>query len=103
MSISQAFHSWLRRGRWPWQSTAVVVAEEPVGTMAMIRAHGICLSLLATILEREGVIMASELARLLGEFATVTAAEQPDEGRILTLWAACLDDTAAVLRDRPAH
>ncbi len=67
----------------------------------MIHAFGNCLSLLATILEREDVIAASELARLLGEFATVTAVDRPEQAEILMFWATYIEDTAATLRNNP--
>jgi len=67
----------------------------------MAQAHGDWLSFLATILEREQVIAGDELARALSEFASVTAVDRPEEGRILSFWAARLQDTAASLRDFP--
>lgn len=67
----------------------------------LVRAHGDWLALLATILERERVISGCELARLLSEYAVVTAADRPQEGRILAYWAARLQDTAASLEDFP--
>ncbi len=68
----------------------------------LVRAHGDWLALLATILERERVIPGDELARSLSEFASVTAADRPAEGRILSLWALRLQDTAASLRNFPS-
>ena len=67
----------------------------------MIRAYGDCLSLLATILEREDVISASELANALGEFAAVTAVDRPEQGKILMFWTTYLEGTAATLRNSP--
>ncbi len=67
----------------------------------VVQAHGDWLALLATILEREGVITGNELARCLAEYAAVTAADRPAEGRILAFWASRLRDTAASLRDFP--
>lgn len=67
----------------------------------VVQAHGDCLALLATILERERVITGDELARCLGEYAAVTAEDRPAEGRILAFWASRLQDTAASLRDFP--
>ncbi|QQV79496.1 hypothetical protein H5J25_20305 (plasmid) [Sphingomonas aliaeris] len=69
---------------------------------ALVRAHGDWLALLATILEREHVIGGEELARGLREFATHTAADRPAEGRILSFWAAYLQDTSVTLRDLPS-
>ena len=65
----------------------------------LVRAQGDWLAFLATILEREGVIVSDDLARLLSEFATLTAADRPAEGRILSFWASYLQDTSATLRD----
>jgi hypothetical protein len=67
----------------------------------VVQAHGAWLALLATILERERVITGDELARALAEYAAVTAADRPAEGRILAFWASRLQDTAASLRDFP--
>lgn len=66
---------------------------------ALIRAHGDWLAFLATILERESVIASDELGRSLSEFASLTSADRPAEGRILSIWAAYLQDTSAALRD----
>ena len=67
----------------------------------VVQAQGDWLALLATILERERVITGDELARSLSEYAAVTAADRPAEGRILAFWASRLQDTAASLRDFP--
>lgn len=69
---------------------------------AVVRAQADWIAFLATILEREGVIASGELARLLTEFATVTAVERPAEGRILSLWASNLQGTANGLHDLPS-
>ena len=66
---------------------------------ALVRAQGDWLALLATILEREGIIAGDELARVLREFAELTAADRPTEGHILSLWAAHLHDAALAFRD----
>lgn len=60
----------------------------------LVRAHGDWIALLATVLEREGVVSRDELARLLAEFAAVTAADRPAEGRILAHWASSLQGAA---------
>ena len=75
--------------------------QQPIGSEAMVRAFGDCLSLLATVLEREDVITVSELARSLGEFATVTAVNRPEQGKILMFWAAYLKEPAATLPGSP--
>jgi hypothetical protein len=59
----------------------------------VVRAHGDWIALLATVLEREGVVSAGELARLLAEFAAVTAVEKPAEGCILSAWALSVQNT----------
>lgn len=69
---------------------------------SVLRAHGDWIAFLATILEREGVITSGELARLLAEFATVTAVDRPAEGRILSTWASDLQSTAEGLHDIPS-
>ena len=69
---------------------------------ALVRAHGDWLAFLATILEREHVIAGDELARLLSEFASVTAVDRPAEGRVLSFWASRLQETATSLRDFPS-
>lgn len=69
---------------------------------AVVRAQADWIAFIATILEREGVIASGELARLLTEFATVTAVDRPAEGRILSLWASNLQGTADGLHDLPS-
>ena len=69
---------------------------------AVVRAQADWIAFLATILEREGVIASGELARLLTEFATVTAIDRPAEGRILSFWASNLQGTADGLHDFPS-
>ena len=68
----------------------------------LVRAHGDWLALLATILERERVMSANELARALADFAATTAPDRPEEGRILSFWASCLQDAAANFEDFPS-
>ena len=69
---------------------------------ALVKAHGDWLALLATILERERVITAGELARTLSEFAAHTAEDRPAEGQILSFWASRLNDTAATVSKFPS-
>jgi hypothetical protein len=71
-------------------NVAVGIAALDTQYEAVVRAHGDWLALLATILEREGIVSGDELARLLTEFAAVTAADRPAEGRILAIWASSL-------------
>ncbi len=69
---------------------------------ALVQAHGDWLALLATILERERVITAVELARTLSEFAAHTSEDRPAEGQILSVWASRLNDTAATVGKFPS-
>lgn len=69
---------------------------------ALVQAHGDWLALLATILERERVITATELAQTLSEFAAYTAEDRPADGQILSFWASRLTDTAATVRKPPS-
>ena len=85
-----------RRGR------AIRTSPLEIDHEAIVRAHADWIAFLATILEREGVIASGELARLLTEFATVTAVDRPAEGRILSLWASNLQGTADGLHDLPS-
>ena len=88
--------SYQSRAQRPTLSNAKALQYEEV-----VQAHGDLLALLATILERERVITGDELARSLAEYAAVTSADRPTEGRILAFWASRLQDTAASLRDFP--
>lgn len=83
------------RKRWP-SADARVMHESKAETTA--QAVGDCLALLATIFEREGVVTTNELAKLLNEFAIVTAADRPQRGQLLMSWATRLEETAAALR-----
>ncbi|MEG8019533.1 hypothetical protein [Sphingomonas sp. LR55] len=69
---------------------------------ALVQAHGDWLALLATILERERIITAVDLARTLSEFAAYTAEDCPAEGQILSFWASRLNDTAATVGKFPS-
>ncbi len=75
---------------------------QPLQIEMLVRAHGGWLALLATILERERIISSKELARALGDFAATTASDRPEEGRILSIWASCLQDAAATLENFPS-
>ena len=98
-----AFTTWfLARLRF-WRGRVDRATVERSGEFeALVRAHGDWLALLATILEREHVIAGDALARSLREFATLTAADRPAEGKILSFWAAYLQDTSVVLGDLPS-
>lgn len=85
------------RSREPARTGALNAHDE-----ALVRAHGDWIALLATVLEREEVVSRDELARLLAEFAAVTAADRPAEGRILTHWASSLQGAADDRADLPS-
>ncbi|WP_241212073.1 hypothetical protein [Sphingomonas sp. ABOLF] len=87
-----------------WRRPTGLVQQNPETSIlanldALVRAHGECLAFLATILERERVVASGDLARMLAEFASVSAAERPAEARILSLWATYLEDASVSLRD----
>lgn len=100
MSLTRRLLTWLRfpLGR----SRTVDRVPNDLNYDVLLRAHGDWIALLATILDREGVVASAELARLLAEFAAVTVIDRPIEGHVLSLWAARLQGTAEELRDFPS-
>ena len=100
MSLTRRLLTWLRfpLGR----SRTEHRVPNDLNYDVLLRAHGDWIALLATILDREGVVASAELARLLAEFAAVTAIDRPIEGRVLSFWAARLQGTAEELRDFPS-
>jgi hypothetical protein len=55
--------------------------------VALIRAHGQFVALVATLLARAGVVSVGEFGAMLGVYASVIAEAEPTEGDILALWA----------------
>ena len=100
MSLTRRLLTWLRfpLGR----SRTEHRVPNDLNYDVLLRAHGDWIALLATILDREGVVASAELARLLAEFAAITAVDKPAEGRILSAWASSLKGTAERLRDHPS-
>lgn len=54
----------------------------------LVRAMGGALSMFATLLARQGIVEASEVANLLGIYAVATSEVDNEEGMILGCWAA---------------
>lgn len=65
---------------------------------ALIAAHGKVLALLAALLDRAGVVDASEFGAMLSAFSDLD--DDPDQQAILAAWADAIDDTAG-LREPP--
>ena len=59
---------------------------------AVIRAQGVALALVGTLLEREGIVPVGELARLLGLLAVLSAETDKAQGDVLAVWAALASD-----------
>ena len=55
-------------------------------------ATGKALALFAAVLERGGVATTAEVGDLLGVFAVTVAADDPDEGDILAVWASIIKE-----------
>ncbi len=55
--------------------------------MDLVRAQGLALSLIGSLLERGGVIESGEFSRLLGLLAAVTHETDERQGDILAMWA----------------
>ena len=60
----------------------------------LVRAMGGALSMFATLLARQGIVEASEVANLLGIYAVATNEVDNEEGMILGCWAAMIRDVA---------
>ncbi|WP_234831467.1 hypothetical protein V3I01_18705 (plasmid) [Sphingomonas sp. gentR] len=60
----------------------------------LVRAMGGALSIFATLLSRQGIVEASEVANLLGIYAVATSEVDNEEGMILGCWAAMIRDVA---------
>lgn len=60
----------------------------------LVRAMGGALSMFATLLARQGIVEASEVANLLGIYAGATSEVDNEEGMILGCWAAMIRDVA---------
>lgn len=60
----------------------------------LVRAMGGALSMFATLLARQGIVEASEVANLLGIYAVATSEVDNEEGMILVCWAAMIRDVA---------
>ena len=97
-----AFANWLARLHFWRRGADRRTGDHSVEFEVIIRAHGDWLAFLGTVLEREHVITADELARSLAEFAVITGEDRPAEGRILSFWSAYLQDTNVALRDLPS-
>jgi hypothetical protein len=62
--------------------------------MALVRAMGGALSMIATLLGRQGIVETGEVANLLGIYAVATGETDDAEGKILGCWAAMIRDVA---------
>src|SRR3546814_11187410 len=60
----------------------------------LVRAMGGALSMFATLLARQGIVEASEVANLLGIFAVAQSEVDNEEGMILGCCAAMISDVA---------
>ena len=68
----------------------------------VIRAQGLALAYVGTILERDGLVEPGQFGRQLAVFATVTAERDEAEGTILAAWAGmCIDVSDAIRDGRP--
>jgi hypothetical protein len=63
--------------------------------VALVRAHGQLVALVATLLARAGVVPVGEFGAMLGVYATVIAETEPMEGDILALWADTVSQLAS--------
>lgn len=68
-----------------------------VDLATLIAAQGKVVALFAMLLDRERILKAEELGRMLATIAGVTAEGSPAEGDILAIWAAGVQDVAAGL------
>ncbi len=68
--------------------------------VALIRAHGQLVALVATLLGRAGVVSVKEFGAMLGVYASVIAEAEPAEGDILAVWA---DAVRALAAEEQTH
>jgi hypothetical protein len=60
--------------------------------MTIVRAQGVVVALVGTLLEREGIVPLGEFGRLLGLLAVITAETDKAQGDVLAIWAALASD-----------
>src|SRR3546814_18032172 len=60
----------------------------------LVRAMGGALSMFATLLARQGIVEAREVANLMGIYAVAKSEYDNEEGQILECWAAMIIDGA---------
>lgn len=65
---------------------------------ALVRATGGAILMIATLLQREGLLSVEELAGKLGIYGAISAETNREEGLILAAWSGMLSDMAG---DRP--
>jgi len=66
------------------------VAADP----SIVRAMGGALTVIATLMERQGDTTVKEIGEILGLYANITDETASDEGLILAYWAGTLRDAA---------
>ncbi|WP_257558083.1 hypothetical protein [Sphingobium sp. CFD-2] len=68
--------------------------DKPPPDAALVRAMGGALSILTTLLARQGLLRVSDVSELFGVYAVATSEIDDAEGQILGCWAAMLRDVA---------
>jgi hypothetical protein len=65
--------------------------------MALVRATGGALLMIATLLQRDGLLSVEELAGQLGIYGVISGESSREEGLILAAWSGMLSDMAGDL------
>ena len=86
LALSDGFYSLMRLGS-DLIMTWLKFGQPAVRQAELVRAEGLALALIGTLLESRGVVARGEFSRLLGLLATVTAETEEVEGQILAVWA----------------
>jgi hypothetical protein len=70
---------------------------------ALVRATGGAILVIATMLQREGLLSVQELAGKLGIYGAISAETSREEGLMLSCWAGMLSDIAGDLPTFQKH
>jgi hypothetical protein len=79
---------WLPIRKNSFQTVSMMVDVSALDLDPMVRAQGIALAVVGSILERKGGLPTGEFSRLLGLIGAATAETDPEAGNLLGVWSA---------------